>query len=300
MGRKLHFMVTSEYGRTRSFSVRKRRIMALGSVLVALLVISGVGWQAAVENVTLRAKSAAVKYELAAVKDKHRQMLAQAVEKEEKQRLMLDTAMEELRKRSEAIESILSAVDIDIEVGESESNIGGPYIGLDDGTYGDLTFKVDHYLNFLESMPLGTPVPGTLTSPFGRRSDPFTGQPAMHDGLDIHNRVGTKIKAPAAGVVTTSKYTRFNGNYMVIDHGNGFETRYLHLQRSLVQKGDRVERGQEIAQLGNTGRSTGPHLHYTILYNGEAIDPYRFVRVASVLDGSVSASGGTVRGQEVR
>lgn len=293
-------MVTSEYGRTRSFSVRKRRIMALGSVLVALLVISGVGWQAAVENVTLRAKSAAVKYELAAVKDKHRQMLAQAVEKEEKQRLMLDTAMEELRKRSEAIESILSAVDIDIEVGESESNIGGPYIGLDDGTYGDLTFKVDHYLNFLESMPLGTPVPGTLTSPFGRRSDPFTGQPAMHDGLDIHNRVGTKIKAPAAGVVTTSKYTRFNGNYMVIDHGNGFETRYLHLQRSLVQKGDRVERGQEIAQLGNTGRSTGPHLHYTILYNGEAIDPYRFVRVASVLDGSVSASGGTVRGQEVR
>ncbi|ADH84803.1 M23 family metallopeptidase [Desulfurivibrio alkaliphilus] len=300
MGRKLHFIVTSEYGRTRSFSIKKRRIMALGTVFVALLVISAVGWQAAVENITLRAKSAAVKYELAAVKEKHRQMLARAAAKEEQQRQTLDTAMEELRKRSEAIESILSAVDIDIEIGEGESNTGGPFIGLDDGTYDDLTFKVDHYLNFLESMPLGTPVPGTLTSPFGRRTDPFTRQPAMHDGLDIHNRVGTKIKAPAAGVVTTSNYNRFNGNYLVIDHGNGFATRYLHLQRSLVKAGERVERGQKIARLGNTGRSTGPHLHYTILYNGEAIDPYRFVRVASVLDGSVSASGGSVRGQEVR
>lgn len=300
MGKKLHFMVTSEHGRTRSFSIKKRRISILGAATAALLMISAVGWQAAVENVTLRAKSAAVKYELATVKEKHRQMLALAADKEEQQRVVLDAAMDELRQRSEVIESILSAVGIDVEVGDGQSNTGGPFIGLADDSYGNLTFKVDHYLDFIKSVPLGTPVPGRLTSPFGRRSDPFTGKPAMHDGLDIHNRTGTRIKAPAAGVVTTSNYNRFNGNYLIVDHGNGFKTRYLHLQRSLVKKGDRVERGQEIGLLGNTGRSTGPHLHYTILYNGDPIDPYRFVRVAAVLDGSVPASGGSVRGQEVR
>ncbi|MFH7319697.1 M23 family metallopeptidase [Desulfurivibrio sp. D14AmB] len=300
MGAKLHFLVTSERGKTRSLSVRKRRLLALACATVALLLVSAVGWRASVENVTLRAQNAAVKYELAAVKDKHRQMLARAADQEEEQRVLLDTAMEELRQRSEVIESILSAVGIELETGDGRSNTGGPYIGLADESYGDLTFKVDHYLDFIQSVPLGTPVPGTLTSPFGRRADPFHGRPAMHDGLDIHNRVGTRIAAPAAGTVTTSNYTRGNGNYLEIDHGNGFQTRYLHLQRSLVKAGEKVLRGQEIALLGNTGRSTGPHLHYTILYNGKAIDPYRFVRVASVMAGDVPARGGAVRGQEVR
>lgn len=300
MGSKLHFMISSEHGITRTFAVKKRRLMALGSVIVALVVISAAGWQAVVGNVTLQSNSAAVKYELAAVKEKHRQMLARAVDREAIQRQELALAMEELRRRSEAIESILSAVDIDIELGGPESNTGGPLIGLGDHSYVDLTFKVDHYLDFLKSVPLGTPVPGTLTSPFGRRSDPFTGTPAMHDGLDIHNRVGTVIKAPADGVVKISDYTRFNGNYLFLEHGNGFATRYLHLQKNLVKKGDKVERGQEIALLGNTGRSTGPHLHYTILYRGEPIDPYRFVRVAAVLNGLVPASGGSVRGQELK
>lgn len=300
MSAKLHFLITSERGKTRYVTIKKRRILFLGLVTVALLLVSAVGWQASLENVTLRAQNAAIKYELATVKEKHRLMLARAVDQEEEQKFLLDTAMDELRQRSEVIESILSAVGIELELGsEGRENTGGPYIGLSDDSYGDLTFKVDHYLDFIRSVPLGTPVPGTLTSPFGRRSDPFTGRPAMHNGLDIHNRVGTPIRAPADGRVVTSAYTRGNGNYIEIDHGNGFRTRYLHLQRSLVKAGDRVERGDEIARLGNTGRSTGPHLHYEILHNGKAIDPYRFVRVAAVLEGSVPARGGAVRGQEV-
>lgn len=300
MGAKLHFLITSERGKTRYVTVKKRRILAVACVAVALVLVSAVGWQASVENVTLRAQNAAIKYELATVKDKHRNMLARVADQEDEHRELLDTAMGELRQRSEVIESILAAVGIDLEIEEGGGNTGGPYIGLADDSYGDLTFRVDHYLDFIKSLPLGTPVPGTLTSPFGRRSDPFTGQPAMHDGLDIHNRVGTKIRAPAAGVVKTSSYTRGNGNYVVIDHDNGFKTRYLHLRRSMVEAGDRLERGEEFALLGNTGRSTGPHLHYTILHNGKAIDPYPFVRVAAVLEGSISGDGGSVRGQEVR
>ncbi len=302
MASKLHFMVTSVHGRTRAFSVKKTRLKVVGVVAAGLMMASAVGWYAAVENVTLRVKSAAAKQELAQLQEKHHQLLASAADREEKQRAKIDAALQELKQRGEAIESILSAVDIDIDVQVDDElkNTGGPFIGLEDDSYGELTFKIDHYLNFLESMPLGTPVKGTLTSPFGRRYDPFTGNPAMHDGLDIRNHPGTEITSPAPGKVTISSYTRFNGHYVVIDHGNGFKTRYLHMRERLVKRGDEVERGQVIGELGNTGRSTGPHLHYTILYKGEPIDPYRFVRVAAVLDGTVSASGRSVRGQKVQ
>lgn len=300
MGAKLHFLITSERGKTRCLTVKKRRLLAMACVAVALVLVSAVGWHASVENVTLRAQNAAVKYELAAVKEKHRGMLARVADQEEEQRVLLDAAMEELRQRSAEIESILAAVGIELDVDEAGGNVGGPYIGLADDSYGDLTFKADHYLDFLRSVPLGTPVSGTLTSPFGRRQDPFTGRPAMHDGLDIHNRVGTRIKAPAAGLVEVSGYTRGNGNYVIIDHGNGFKTRYLHLQRRLVKTGEQLERGEEFAKLGNTGRSTGPHLHYTILHNDQAVNPYRFVRVAEVLRGSIAGDGSSVQGQKVR
>ena len=299
MSAKIHFLITSERGKTRYVTIKKRRILALTCASIALLLISAVGWRASVENITLRAQGAAIKYELATVKEKHRMMLARAANQEEEQRVLLDTAMDELRQRSEVIESILNTVGIELDTGDSRSNIGGPYIGLADDSYGDLTFKVDHYLDFIQSVPLGTPVPGTLTSPFGRRTDPFHGRPALHDGLDIHNRVGTTINSPAAGRVITSDYTRGNGNYVEIDHGNGFKTRYLHLQRTLVKAGEQIERGQEIGRLGNTGRSTGPHLHYTILHKNKAIDPYRFVRVTALLNGSIAARG-SIRGQEVQ
>lgn len=300
MKAKLHFLITSERGRIRHLTVRKQWIPAMACVIMALLLVSVVGWRAAVENVTLQARNSAFKSELASVKKKHSRMLAKVADREEKQRARLDNAMDELRQRSEVIESILATVGIDLEIDEEGSNTGGPYIALAGDSYSDLTFKVDHYLDFLKSIPLGSPVPGTLTSPFGRRRDPFTGRPAVHDGLDIHNRSGTKAKAPAAGTVVTSNYTRANGNYVKIDHGNGFETRYLHLQRRLVNAGDRIERGDEFALLGNTGRSTGPHLHYSILYKDKAIDPYRFVRVAEVIGGSVTDGGGSVHGEKVQ
>lgn len=299
MGTKLHFLITSERGKTRTFSIRKKRILAFGCLLVGLILMNAAGWRASVENVALRAKHAAVKYELATIKERHREMLAQAVGQEERQRAMLDSAMEELRQRTEVIESILNAVGIEPATGDGQSNVGGPYLGLADESYEDLTFKVDHYLEFIKSVPLGTPVAGTLTSPFGRRRDPFTSLPALHDGLDIHNRVGTSITAPAAGLVVAAGYTRGNGNYLELDHGNGFNTRYLHLQKRLVNAGQRVERGGVLGRLGNTGRSTGPHLHYVVLYNGQAVNPYRFVRVAAIMRGLVSESGEGIRGLKV-
>ena len=150
-------------------------------------------------------------------------------------------------------------------------------------SFENLTFKVDHYLDTIQSVPLGPPVPGTITSKFGKRIDPINKRMAFHSGIDIRNRRGTKIAAPADGKVVSRGYTRGYGNFLEIDHGGGFHTRYLHMKKSLVKRGEQVKRGQDIGLVGNTGRSTGPHLHYEIKYKDKAIDPIKFVRVAKYL-----------------
>ena len=129
----------------------------------------------------------------------------------------------------------------------------------------------------LLSTPSIWPVKGYLTSGFGWRSSPFTGQGKMHKGLDISNRIGTPIWAPARGTVTFAGLDGAYGNSMVIDHGNNIVTRYAHMQRIMVKVGDYVQRGDVIGMLGNTGRSTGPHLHYEINVGGVAVDPRRFI-----------------------
>ncbi len=286
--KKLHLIITSEHGKTRAFSFAKQRLVTIGWAVTALFMGSFLGWGFAGENVALRLQNGIYKRELAEVRDEHRQVLAQSAHQEKEQKALLESALSELRQRSEVIESILSTVGVDIEVRESRSNAGGPYASLPSDNYEDLTFKVDHYLDTIQSVPLGSPVPGTISSPFGRRIDPINNRAAFHDGVDIRNQLGTKVKAPAAGVVSRG-YTVGYGNYLVIDHGNEFETRYYHLHKILVPEGAQVKRGQVIAQLGNTGRSTGAHLHYTMKYKGKAVNPYRFMQIASLMAGAKAA-----------
>ncbi|MBT1443157.1 peptidoglycan DD-metalloendopeptidase family protein [Shewanella sp. JM162201] len=115
-----------------------------------------------------------------------------------------------------------------------------------------------------------------LTSHFNsHRKHPVTGRVAPHNGTDFGVPIGTKVVAPGDGVVTMVTDHQFAGKYVVIEHGNKFKTRYLHLSKSLVKKGDRVSRGQVIALSGNTGRSTGPHLHYEFHVNGRPVDPMK-------------------------
>lgn len=123
------------------------------------------------------------------------------------------------------------------------------------------------------STPEGWPIKGWLTSYFGMRKSPYTGRPKMHDGLDIAANTGTPIHVTADGVVARVETSSGYGKTVVVDHGYGYRTLYAHNSKNLVKRGQRVSRGDKIAEVGNTGRSTGPHVHYEILLNGVPIDP---------------------------
>jgi len=129
----------------------------------------------------------------------------------------------------------------------------------------------------LLSTPSIWPVRGFVTSGFGRRRAPLAGSTAMHTGLDISNRIGTPVRAPARGAVTFAAWDGAYGITITLDHGNGITTRYAHLNKALVKVGDYVQRGDVIGELGNTGRSTGPHLHYEVLLNGTPVNPMRYI-----------------------
>ncbi|RLB06930.1 MAG: peptidase M23 [Deltaproteobacteria bacterium] len=121
------------------------------------------------------------------------------------------------------------------------------------------------------------PARGWLTSRFGYRIDPFTGLRQFHEGIDIANRIGTPIIAPADGVVSRV-YKEFGlGLMLEIKHGYGIVTRYGHLSKVYVKVGRKVKRGERIAAIGNTGRSTGPHLHYEVRLNGVPVNPQRYI-----------------------
>jgi murein DD-endopeptidase MepM/ murein hydrolase activator NlpD len=127
-------------------------------------------------------------------------------------------------------------------------------------------------------LPTAQPVPGShLGSPFGFRIDPITGRSAWHTGLDFQAEPGTPILAAAGGVVVVQEYHPAYGNMVEIDHGNNLITRYAHASATFVKKGDLVKRGQKIAAVGSTGRSTGPHLHFEVLADGQPQDPQKFL-----------------------
>lgn len=118
---------------------------------------------------------------------------------------------------------------------------------------------------------------GSVGSPFGWRIDPFNGGRALHTGLDFQADTGTPILAAAGGVVVASEHHFAYGNMVEVDHGNDLVTRYAHASKLLVKKGDLVKRGQKIAEVGSTGRSTGPHLHFEVMVQGVYQDPRKFL-----------------------
>jgi murein DD-endopeptidase MepM/ murein hydrolase activator NlpD len=137
------------------------------------------------------------------------------------------------------------------------------------------------YLNkqktLLASTPSIWPTKGWISSDFGYRLSPFTNEKEFHKGLDICNRRGAPIITPADGVVTAVESDPGYGRIITINHGSGLVTRYAHLDKVNVKKGQAVKRGQEVALVGNTGRTTGPHLHYEVHLNGVPINPMRYI-----------------------
>jgi murein DD-endopeptidase MepM/ murein hydrolase activator NlpD len=129
-----------------------------------------------------------------------------------------------------------------------------------------------------EVKPSGRPVrEGYISSYFGERMDPFSGEQAMHKGIDFATETGADVLAVAAGIVTWSGPREGYGNLIEINHGNGYTTRYAHNAETLVSVGDTVQRGQAVAVVGSTGRSTGPHVHFEVLRDGTKIDPMAFI-----------------------
>jgi murein DD-endopeptidase MepM/ murein hydrolase activator NlpD len=136
-------------------------------------------------------------------------------------------------------------------------------------------------------LPTQQPVAdGHIGSGFGWRIDPFTGHTALHTGLDFEAERGTPILAAAGGVVVTQELHPAYGNMVEIDHGNGLVTRYAHASRVFVKVGDLVRRGQKIAAVGTTGRSTGPHLHFEVLVQGVPQDPRKFLAARGGMPGT--------------
>ena len=186
------------------------------------------------------------------------------------------------------------------EQNTNQGNMGGPFISSKPMSEPDLQAAIsaltdevdtrDEYLSTLEAkilqksvlkdmLPNSSPVEAAFnSSSYGWRSDPFNGDKAFHEGLDFTASMGTAIKAAADGIVTTAEQTPDYGNILKINHGSGLETRYAHASKLLVKPGERVVKGQIVAQVGSTGRSTGPHLHYEIRLNGNSLDPRRYLQ----------------------
>ena len=182
---------------------------------------------------------------------------------------------------------------------DSMAGIGGPSVE-DDTSYGynEIQQRIDEVrrqidlrresqeeiqgiLNdqrsLLAAKPSGMPVKGWLTSGFGMRRDPFNGKRKLHEGLDIAARTGTAVYATADGIVSSIRTEPGYGKVVTVDHGYGYRTVYGHNSRYHVKVGQRVRRGDLIASVGNTGRSTGPHVHYEVRLNGVPVNPRKYL-----------------------
>ncbi|MET1111323.1 MAG: M23 family metallopeptidase [Allosphingosinicella sp.] len=174
-----------------------------------------------------------------------------------------------------------------------QTGTGGPYEAVETVRAADPNFKalfnswtkLDQLEQGTVAIPSTEPVRGTnFTSGYGVRSDPFRGRAAMHAGIDLAGPIGTPIYATADGVVQRSEYNNGGyGNLVELDHGHGIQTRYGHLSKSMVVAGQKVKRGDVIALMGSTGRSTGSHLHYEVRIDGKAVNPVPFLQSTSYL-----------------
>lgn len=223
--------------------------------------------------------------------NRYEEQLTQKIEalEEARQSLALEEAtsqlsLVQLQKSFDSIDSALNQINAKMrkrglkEFVPQIKNAGGPV--EEEVNYSELSkyykTKLKNLDKKLEGLPLGIPHHGRITSPFGYRRNPFTNRGLeMHSGIDIKGKTGDPIKATAAGTVSHSGYKGQYGKVVIVKHTNGWETRYAHLSRTQVRKGQKVEVGQTIGRLGSTGRSTGPHLHYELLSYGRKINPQK-------------------------
>lgn len=212
---------------------------------------------------------------------------------------LLDRLHERTTKTVNDLEQAIRSTGIDVDKALAAARtvppgLGGPFIQFDptkgDGSSGS-AMRLDASLarfaglqSVIRHMPLAEPLTSSvIMSGFGRRIDPFTDKPAMHTGIDLSANIGTPIYTTAPGRVTIADISGQYGKLVEVDHGFGFKTRYGHLRQINVKAGERVALGDSIGSVGSSGRSTGPHLHYEVLYKENPMDPANFIEAGNLL-----------------
>ncbi|PIE57406.1 MAG: hypothetical protein CSA33_08510 [Desulfobulbus propionicus] len=304
--RELHIIVTGESGRGKTFLVRTRLVQKIvGCTLgVFLLLLCGTLCaiqyagttstlrqqvyalhrdleQAAAASITEQQNTDALRADIkskeALLKKYHQQLTA----RQNQHNAKLAESISRLDERSKSIEALINALGVEVQVKDEPEHSGGLFIPLADMQYGEkLLHQTNQYLDILHHTPIGKPIDTVITSKFGPRKDPFNHRRGFHEGIDFRGRTGDKVAATGNGVVRTSAYSKGYGNYIVIQHKNGYRSLYAHLSKRLVKKGKQVTRGQTIGLVGSTGRSTGSHLHYELHQKGKPIDPIKFVQIS--------------------
>ena len=206
---------------------------------------------------------------------------------ETEQLARITTLADNAYQTADAISDALEAAGLPVDGDFGKGGVGGPLVTPDNPAgFESKVRELDEALDLLDRMkkevrrlPIANPAPGrAISSTFGVRKDPLLGTPAHHSGMDFRAPAGSPAKASAAGKVVTAGWNGGYGRMVEIEHSSGFTTRYAHLSKIGVKIGQQVAGGEEIGKVGSSGRSTGPHLHYEIRRNGEAIDPLRFLK----------------------
>lgn len=222
--------------------------------------------------------------------------IGEAVETQEARQIeQLDALTEGARLKTDGIADALRSEGITVPLPKVDlvDSQGGPFVPVPEGlrfeaSLGELDMalsRLDAVQSGVRNLPLERPISSTtVSSTFGVRSDPFLGRAAMHTGLDFAAQSGSRVAATAPGTVVSAGLAGGYGMLVEVDHGDGYATRYAHLSRILVGVGDKVSVGSELGEVGSTGRSTGPHLHYEVRRSGDAVDPAGYLRAGRKID----------------
>ena len=290
MDPKLHIIVTSEQGQARTFVFSKPVLKKVLTTLSLIFVVSTIaGVFSSIQNLTLKVRISNLNDNVSSLSTEKKDLENYVVDLKESTKAQLTGAYGELNQRSQIIDSILTTLDIMPTSLASRNNndnkdTGGPFTRVYQESFDDLVLKVDDDLKLIKPIPLGYPVNTTrISSVFGRRTDPMNGQSAFHDGFDLSGKKGSNVKATADGKVVDRGYNDSYGWYIKIDHGNNYSTMYAHNSKIIARWGSQVKRGDTIALLGNSGRSTGPHLHYEIRHKGRPINPSKYLKINKLI-----------------